>query len=364
VAIERVFPTELDVGGDGDGRVMTEANLAAFKNAGARNIHVTSGDTYETSARSFVVQGLSPTNGGSLTLNISSGKAIIEGFYVNNDATVGITLPDGAQREIYLKLDYIITQVSGASFVASDTTDGVLANAILIANVTTAGGVITTIDDERRFTPSVIAGTYAGNDASNRDIDIAANPLLVMVSAEDYSIVAMSAVSAPRERSFNSPDNKGGWYFTDQSGQALQHATDGIVNTKTWDPPQLADGVGTSTTITVTGAVVGDLVLASLTTLPGTAGLALQGVVTSSNTVTVWIHNATGSTVDVSSGTLNVMVKDWSARRTFQAADGRWSSATDGKQIPLIVKHGFRVSHDTATNLNDSSKTYHYVAFL
>ena len=36
-----------------------------------------------------------------------------------------------------------------------------------------------------------------------------------------------------------------------------------LVGTAIFDPPSLADGVGTTTTITVTGAVLGDFAMAS-----------------------------------------------------------------------------------------------------
>ncbi|MFN3650102.1 MAG: hypothetical protein ACK47B_11030 [Armatimonadota bacterium] len=77
--------------------------------------------------------------------------------------------------------------------------------------------------------------------------------------------------------------------------------------TKVWDPPSIADGAITSTTVTVTGAAVGDLAVAGLTTL--TAGLALLSAhVTAADTVTVVLLNKTGGALDVASGTLRVGV--------------------------------------------------------
>ncbi|WP_217568808.1 hypothetical protein [Mesorhizobium sp. GbtcB19] len=77
--------------------------------------------------------------------------------------------------------------------------------------------------------------------------------------------------------------------------------------TGTWDPASTANGASSSTTITVTGAAVGDMALASLSTV--TAGnWHISAIVTSANTVTVSLENVTGATVDLASGTLKVSV--------------------------------------------------------
>lgn len=72
----------------------------------------------------------------------------------------------------------------------------------------------------------------------------------------------------------------------------------------TYDPPSLVAGLTQSTTVTLTGAVIGDPVACSFS-------LALNGTrmwaeVTSANTVTVYHRNDTGATVDVGSGILTV----------------------------------------------------------
>lgn len=74
----------------------------------------------------------------------------------------------------------------------------------------------------------------------------------------------------------------------------------------TYDPPSLADGVGTTTTVTVTGAVLGDFAQVSFS-------LDLQGItvtawVSAANTVSVRFQNESGGTLDLSSGTLQARV--------------------------------------------------------
>ena len=62
----------------------------------------------------------------------------------------------------------------------------------------------------------------------------------------------------------------------------------------------------TTTTVTVTGAAIGDLAEASLGI--STAGLVLTASVTAANTVAVVLANLTGPAVDLASATLSVTV--------------------------------------------------------
>jgi hypothetical protein len=80
-----------------------------------------------------------------------------------------------------------------------------------------------------------------------------------------------------------------------------------LTGTKTFDFPNVADGAVTTTTVTVTNAAVGDLVLVGHSTaIP--AGCILSGAVTSTSTVTVTLTNHSGGAVNLDSGTLRASV--------------------------------------------------------
>jgi hypothetical protein len=76
---------------------------------------------------------------------------------------------------------------------------------------------------------------------------------------------------------------------------------------KTWDPASVADGAMTSTTLTVTGAAVGEAVSVGFSTAVP-AGAILSGSVTATDTVTVTLFNKTGGAMDLASGTLRAAV--------------------------------------------------------
>ena len=78
---------------------------------------------------------------------------------------------------------------------------------------------------------------------------------------------------------------------------------------KTWDPPNMADGGITSTTVTVTGARVGDPCAQ-----PGLSTLLIIDAmifahVQAPDTVRVTLYNRTGGALNIASGTLTVCVR-------------------------------------------------------
>jgi hypothetical protein len=78
------------------------------------------------------------------------------------------------------------------------------------------------------------------------------------------------------------------------------------IGTATYDPPSLADGAGDTTTVTVTGAELGDFVVVSFSN--DLQGIIVQGYVSATDTVSVRFQNETGGTIDLASGTLTAAV--------------------------------------------------------
>ncbi len=75
----------------------------------------------------------------------------------------------------------------------------------------------------------------------------------------------------------------------------------------TYDPASLAAGAGVTTTVTVTGAALGDFARASFSL--DLQGLTLTAWVSAANTVSVRFQNGTASAVDLGSGALRVRVE-------------------------------------------------------
>lgn len=74
----------------------------------------------------------------------------------------------------------------------------------------------------------------------------------------------------------------------------------------TFDPSDLADGAGETTTVTVTGAALGDYASASFSL--NLQGIILSAWVSAANTVSVRFQNETGGSINLGSGTLRARV--------------------------------------------------------
>lgn len=373
MATERIFPTENDVGSaDTYGQVATEATLINWlKGLFPRQKHENSAGTKYFTSASFVITGLAPSDGGGLTLDVAAGKAIVDGYYVNITGTTNHTLVDDTTNYVYLQLTRDGSdKVTGAQFVngaaTRDTTD-----AIILSVVSTASGSIVTFSDERRWNNGIVCGRYTGDATLNRTIDLEQTPVLVIVSgvlSGDSEIIGVSAPRIPGYR-HETADSYRGFYFIEETGTITSPKI--LTNTATWDPPNISNENYVSTTVTVTGAAVGDPVQVTHSDFHNATTvdyryLSLHGVVTATNTVTVYIHNHHPSnTAAIASGTLRVMVWDWDDTITLSDGVGYYTEDENGTKIPFIVNGGFRVGHFTAEeNLNDFGKEYSYVAFM
>lgn len=117
----------------------------------------------------------------------------------------------------------------------------------------------------------------------------------------------LGAITTIRVDDLDQDGITGALLSTDTATNQIGGVSRELSATKTWDPANTADGAMTSTTITVTGAVVGDPVRVGFTpAVP--AGAVLSGSVTAADTVTVTLLNKTGGALDLASGTLRADV--------------------------------------------------------
>ena len=80
-----------------------------------------------------------------------------------------------------------------------------------------------------------------------------------------------------------------------------------LIGSATYDAPSIAAGASATTTVTVTGAALGDYV-SNVSLAASSGGLTVTGYVSAANTVTVVLANLTGAAVDLASTTLSVEV--------------------------------------------------------
>lgn len=93
-----------------------------------------------------------------------------------------------------------------------------------------------------------------------------------------------------------------GWFWTLVEGGVLQ-----LTGSATYNAPSIAAGSSTTTTVTVTGAALGDKVTA-ISLGVDILGLVCTGYVSATDTVTVVLFNPTVAAIDIASTTLRVEV--------------------------------------------------------
>lgn len=91
----------------------------------------------------------------------------------------------------------------------------------------------------------------------------------------------------------------GRWVFTGGAEPSL-------LGSAIYDPPSIAAGAETTTTVTVTGAAVGDIARAAFSI---DSALKYHARVSAANTVTVTLRNDTAGAIDLASGTLRAIVE-------------------------------------------------------
>lgn len=79
-----------------------------------------------------------------------------------------------------------------------------------------------------------------------------------------------------------------------------------LTGSATYDPPNLVAGAQTSTSVTVTGAIMGQFVVMSFSL--DLQLIQLTGYVSAPNTVTCVFRNGTAGAIDLASGTLAARV--------------------------------------------------------
>lgn len=238
----------------------------------------------------------------------STGTETPKAIYTDKDLTVAAANPfslDASGRftgsvNIFGSGDYTITvkDSTGATVFSRDDVFGWSPAELVEVSVEPV------TDDEKAL------GT-----ASKRFSEVRAAELYVGAGLSITSGTATpeGAVSAPAGSIYLRTDGDGdttAYLKVSGSGNTGWQAihTDLLSGSKTHDFGSLADGAGETTTVTVTGAALGDFAEASLSV--DLQGMTMTAYVSAANTVSVRVQNETGTgPIDLASATLRVRVR-------------------------------------------------------
>lgn len=176
--------------------------------------------------------------------------------------------------------------------------------------LTWKGGGVYAAGGTGSFTGGVVVSGTAGVNSQYVDIDVSVlNGDISLSNCQDINITstAMAGVqngsTAVRCRVTGNP---GGTIQNNWVSSGF-YRPERLFGSTTYDPPNLADGAGQSSTLTVTGAALGDFV-ESISFSLDLQSVDLTGYVSAANTVTFRFQNETGGAVDLGSGTVRAIV--------------------------------------------------------
>lgn len=115
--------------------------------------------------------------------------------------------------------------------------------------------------------------------------------------------------------------------------EKLRAGAGGLFGSATYDPASLADGAGATTTVTVTGAALGDMVTGVSFSLD-LQGITLTAYVSAADTVAVRFQNESGGVLDLASGTIRVRVSPFA---TFAGAASDMTAALVGDHAGTAI---------------------------
>ena len=165
---------------------------------------------------------------------------------------------------------------------------------IQVANFGTASSLRVKVDDnylKQDVDDAASAGVVAVNNGTLHTVSVRGN-IGVMAAPAEARLRLLSATVTSVIESGNS------W---NQIGRV----------SATYDPPSLAAGASTTTTLTVTGAALGDQVRVQFSR--ALQGLVMTAWISATDTVTVQFYNPTAGAIDLASGTLQATVERFTA---------------------------------------------------
>jgi len=175
----------------------------------------------------------------------------------------------------------------------------------------TPSDIVSPADDRFlvRRSGALAFGTIGDSDIPDtlaRDTEVAAGDAAVTTAfqAADATVASNAAAALAAHVAAADPHPV---YLTQTEGDARYSQLSTVLQGfATYDPPSLADGAGTTTTVTCTGAALGGFASASFSL--DLQGITLSAYVSATNTVSVRFQNESGGTLDLASGTLKVRV--------------------------------------------------------
>ena len=247
----------------------------------------------------------------SITGNVIIGDSDITYALYLNKITGGVfsnNIIRNTQR-IYLNLSIIkcsfvsneVYDISGAFIYVSDLTGYASKDLIISDNIfdtSTSHGIEVSYVQDFIIKGNIIRNVPAVGGYGIIALGSAAHPAIGLINSNFIDTVA-NGLKVQGSGTFNEVvENNNEIKNVTTTYKVIE--TSYLYNSVAWNPGEIANGAEAEQAITITGAVLGDYAIASLSV--DTEDLGLSAVVSSSSTVSVSLFNDTGGALDINSG--------------------------------------------------------------
>lgn len=234
---------------------------------------------------------------------LMTDNIITENVVYEIDATLGGNVFLGSMKNSIITNNYFdLTNKSGVFVeLTSATASGTGKNQFANNTVRTNASYALIIDG----TPdNIVEGNILDNSASSSNFaTIRCNGAAAVRNAVFDNYVAKGTGGSIFDEASSATNNTFANFMSLEGGTVyVRNANGGRSNFAAYDPPSIAAGGVATTTVTVTGAALGDYAEASFSLALG--GLIIFAAVSAANTVTVTFYNPTVAPIDLGSGVL------------------------------------------------------------
>lgn len=280
--------------------------LAARNGDTALRLGVRSASTLPTFAADFQGQDVINTAGGE-------GWTCSRFFRDTVQAHISTTVVQVATIANYAVGDVVTVLISNGTFLAAQVGTTVGGSNVVTVASTTGMAIGMAVTGE-----NIPVGTTVAGISSATQFTMSANALYTLTAAEAALVTVgninrehtavVTAVNTGASQITLGTAMPAGYTAVTAAGNyiKLTRWTGPIEGSAVYDPGNLVDGAGVTTTVTVNGAVLGDVVVPSFSL--DLQGITLTAYVSAANTVSVRFQNETGGAIDLASGTLRCRV--------------------------------------------------------
>ncbi len=181
----KIFPTDLDIGGNGEGATYKDVNWHHLFGMVPQGL-------FRFGGIPFIKQGFNQSSVG-LDVTITTGQAVIQGLYVHIDSETILTLEDDIRNLVYLELERDGNNiVLGALIKVTSVVENLPENSMMLFEMNTQSGSVLAVKDRRAYSAQCSFGSYTGDALGSLNFVLGFAPSVVVLTDTSNNGIAVS----------------------------------------------------------------------------------------------------------------------------------------------------------------------------